>query len=288
MKPQKALHLYDEESKKKPKTDGVFAIFEKYDGWYGYLDIGLHAFPNIHSRACREIPSLINLSTEIDARWCFRDIKLKGRLIFEILLRDEREFSTLNGILNRSVGDCQAKNAYLKVHDFVDDINVQFADRYARAGELVKQLDLPCVELARPLAIGTVDFAKELVKEVWSNSGEGVILKNIAKPYSPDKRNSDLMKIKEEVTKDLLVVDMVVGEGKYSATLGTLVVQDKYGKDHHISGMTDAQRDEWWTKKHTILGRVVEVKAMKVLPDGSLREPRFKAIRYDKLSSEID
>jgi len=288
MKPQKALHLYDEESKKKPKTAGVFAIFEKYDGWYGYLDIKSGGYTNIHSRACREIPSLIDLSTTINTRLCFNDITLKGRLIFEILLRDEREFSALNGILNRSVGDCQAKTAYLKVHDFVDDINVPFEDRYARAGELVKQLDLPCVELARPLAIGTVDFAKQLVREVWSHSGEGVILKNLAKPYSPDKRNADLMNIKEEVTKDLLVLEMVAGEGKYATTLGTLVVQDKYGKDHHISGMTDAQRDEWWTKKHTILGRVVEVKAMKVLPDGSLREPRFKAVRYDKLSSEID
>lgn len=33
---------------------------------------------------------------------------------------------------------------------------------------------------------------------------------------------------------------------------------------------------------------VVEIKAMKVNKDGSLREARFKAVRYDKNSSEID
>jgi hypothetical protein len=37
-----------------------------------------------------------------------------------------------------------------------------------------------------------------------------------------------------------------------------------------------------------IHGKVVEVKAMKELPDGSLREPRFKCIREDKTIGDID
>ena len=54
------------------------------------------------------------------------------------------------------------------------------------------------------------------------------------------------------------------------------------------SGMTDAQRDEWWKAESAIIGKVVEIKAMKRLKDGSLREPRFKSIRFDKTVSEID
>jgi DNA ligase-1 len=52
--------------------------------------------------------------------------------------------------------------------------------------------------------------------------------------------------------------------------------------------MTDAQRELWWAEPTLINGKVVEVKAMKELPDGSLREPRFKCIREDKTIGDID
>jgi DNA ligase-1 len=81
---------------------------------------------------------------------------------------------------------------------------------------------------------------------------------------------------------------MVKGEGKYSDTLGALLVRDKNGITHTISGMTDGQRELWWENPLLIQGKVVEVKAMKELPDGSLREPRFKCIREDKTIGDID
>jgi DNA ligase-1 len=96
------------------------------------------------------------------------------------------------------------------------------------------------------------------------------------------------MKIKEEVSKDLAVVGMVEGEGKYQGTLGALIVQSRDGTKHQVSGMTDDQRERWWNSKELIIGQVVEVKAMKELPDGQLREPRFKCIRHDKTLAEID
>ena len=37
--PQKALHLHLEEAKKSPKHLGhEYMIFEKYDGWFMYVD----------------------------------------------------------------------------------------------------------------------------------------------------------------------------------------------------------------------------------------------------------
>ena len=126
--------------------------------------------------------------------------------------------------------------------------------------------------------------------KVWQAQGEGVILKRSTAPYSPEKRNFDLMKIKEELTLDLEVIGMVAGKdtGKYANTLGGLLVRDKASNVHAVSGMTDDQRITWWNNQDLILGKVVEVKAMKRLTDGSLREPRFKAIRFDKAVSEID
>jgi len=281
MKPQKALHMFQETDKKNPKYIGKeYAIFEKYDGWYGYMD---HDSP-IMSRQCRAIPSLTEFSKEINLPYA-------GRLIFEIMVAGTPEFHIMNGILNRSKGDCEAKDAYLLVHDFIpeDGLGTPFMDRYEIASHVVELIGSERVRMASIIATSSLKEAWEhCANKVWLNGGEGVILKNISAGYSEGKRNADLMKIKEEVTLDLLVTGMEIGEGKYCDTLGSLTVKSKNGIEHSISGMTDTDRYAWWDSPDDIIGKVVEVKAMKILSDGSLREPRFKAVRWDKNESEID
>jgi ATP-dependent DNA ligase len=282
MKPQKAKHLHEELEKVTPNLGGEYAVFEKYDGWYGYSDDS----NQIRSRAGRIIPSLSHLEMDLPSGTQFQ-----GRLIFEVTLDGVREFSTLNGILNRSKGNCAAPNARLKVHDFIPQHNIEmpFLERYNHATELVRALKLTFMSMAPIIQISDQQETwRSCANAVWQRGGEGVICKRLVAPYSEGKRNSDLIKIKEEVTLDLLVVGMADGEGKYADTLGTLLVKDSRGTVHPISGMTDAQRDEWWYNPSKIVGEVVEVKAMKVLPCGTLREPRLKAVRYDKLISDID
>lgn len=280
MKPQKALHLYIEKDKKKPKYIGHhYMLFQKYDGWYGYLEHG-----KMHSRAGRVIPSLEHLNFPV----------LSGRLIFEILIHDVPEFHILNGILNRKK---PCNNAYFKVHDLVTDVKTIFGQRFENADKEIYRLG-DDFTLAPPLGMSYDPLTwQQAAEKVWSMNGEGIILKRLDAPYSAGKRNADLMKIKEEVTAELLVTGLAQGKsgGKYAGTLGTLVCRDKTGKEHNVSGMTDAQRDEWYnapkaTKAtpHPILGQVIEIKAMKRLKDGSFREPRFKAIRFDKDRTELD
>ena len=283
-KPQKALHLHIEEEKKKPKHLGHdYVVFEKYDGWYGYLDL---AEGIVRSRVGREIPSCKLLSEKImDTTY-----RRHGVAIFEILLHGITEFSELNGILNRSKGDCTRDDAYAKVHDLVTDPAMVYRDRHNQMlstfGTDNGRTD---IQVAKYLDVSSnPTIWKRRVEDVWERGGEGIILKRVEAPYSMDKRNFDLMKIKEEVTLDLLVVGLENGQGKYDGCVGALVCKDQKGNTHHISGMTDDQRWEWVRNESAIIGKVVEVKAMKVNKDGSLREPRFKAIRYDKTSKDID
>lgn len=287
--PQKAQHLYIEEDKKNPKHLGKeYAIFEKYDGWYGYCNL---ANGVIHSRANRPIPSCEGLSREI-YHLCMKQGITSGTLVFEILLRSTKDFSTLNGILNRTVGDYIAPDVYARVHDWVpegDNPKAVFSTRYEEVQFIVDMFDSPNILLA-PYSIRSVDPSvwKTQAELVWSKGGEGVILKQWDAPYHLGKRNSTLMKIKEEVTLDLIVIDIIEGQGKYQGTTGAIVCKDSKGFEHTVSGMTDAQRDVWFVSPTEIVGKVVEVKAMKVLPDGQLREPRFKAIRHDKSPKDID
>lgn len=283
-KPQKALHLHTEEEKKKPKHVGHdYVIFEKYDGWYGYLDL---AEGIVRSRVGRPIPSCEQLSTKIMESTHRRH----GIAVFEILVGGVSEFHELNGILNRTVGDYVCKDAYVKIHDLITDPTMVYRDRHNQMKSTFSTDNAKSSVLVAPyLNVSQHPSTwRRHCEEIWSSGGEGIILKRVEAPYSVGKRNFDLMKIKEEVTVDLLVTGLVCGQGKYESVTGALVCIDRTGLVHHISGMSDDQRQKWWVNPTAVVGSVVEVKAMKVNPDGSLREPRFKAIRYDKTAKDID
>lgn len=286
MKPQLAKHLYKELDLKKPNCMGKdYAIFVKYDGWYGYIDFVDGVAGPIKSRAMRAIPSLAKFSNIINE--CVT-APITGRLLFEITIPSIPDFSTLNGILNRSRGDCEARGATLLCHDFIANPNELFLARYDRMKAVLKTLNLKRVQVAPIIEIGSYRDAQRHVEKVWTNGGEGVILKQTDAPYYPEKRNSTLLKIKEDVDADLLVVGLEQGKGKYAGVLGALICKDKAGHVHKVSGMTDEERYQWWTNPDYIIGKVVEIKAMKKLKEGGYREPRFKAIRFDKTGDDID
>lgn len=113
---------------------------------------------------------------------------------------------------------------------------------------------------------------------------DGIILRAENGPWTQGARDHNIVKVKPFITRDLIVVDVEEGKGKYKGMLGNLIVEYK-GNRMGLSGMSDAERREWWANPGTIIGQIVEVKAMSESVKGVLREPRFKGIRYD---TEVD
>lgn len=300
IKPQKALHLYLELEKKRTTVrDSEFVIFEKYDGWYGFKQVSQadELFERIISRQRREIPSLRRLSASIGQSERLRRVTLKGTIIFEILVAGKPVFKDLNGVLNRSKGECECEEAYLMVHDFVPDDghDMPFLERYRLAKAYVTALAHSRVFIAPIITIGNYEDVQTEAEKIWARrskdkSDEGTIGKSINAPYSEGKKNKDIIKVKSEVTIEMKVIGMKEGKagGKYEGTLGTLTVQDANGMIHDVSGMTEDERDKWWFVDDSELYKYpVEIQAMQVLENGSLREGRFKAVRYDKNLSEL-
>ncbi len=282
---QKAKHLYLEMDKKKPSIDSTYMVFEKHDGWFGYLD-----FPSciINSRAHREIPAVKWLSDLIRTK----APRVKGRLIFEIMIEgyEVDRFHELNGILNRK--EEEAEEAYLMVHDFIPDFQfctMPASKRYAFANEIVHRLGLEQVRTSPVLDFTNDPTRWHAVAEgVQSRGGEGVILKATDALYAPEKRNSTMMKIKEEVTVEMLVTGVGAGTGDHTGMAGKLICKDEVDQMHEIGcGCSTHEERTEWLKTNSIVGKVVEIKAMKKLKDGSYREPRFKAIRHDKEVHEL-
>lgn len=283
---QKAKHLFLELDKKKPAIDQPYMMFEKHDGWFGYLD-----FPSciIHSRQQREIPAVKELSDLIRSH----KPDVSGRLIFEIMIDglEVDSFHELNGVLNRKYE--QAEDVYLQVHDFIP--NFQFCTmtahyRYQFVKEIVQRINLPQVRLSPILGVSqNPDEWHKMAEKIQANGGEGLILKARNAQYAAGKRVSTLMKIKEEVTVEMLVLGLKRGQGDHEHMAGKLICRDEVGLEHEL-GMGCSNHEErtaWLQNPELIKGKVVEVKAMKKLKDGKYREPRFKAVRHDKGVHEL-
>ena len=95
------------------------------------------------------------------------------------------------------------------------------------------------------------------------------------------------MKWKPTITVDLNIVGFEEGTGRNSGRLGAIICE---GEDNgrHIcvnvgSGLSDADRDEYWNTRDKLHGHVVEIMADAVTQnqDGSysLRFPRFVRFR---------
>lgn len=286
-KPQKAKHLFLELEKKKPTISGDYMVTEKVDGWYVYLDYVVgQGWGDITSRAGRAIPSMKFLSPDLDTM-LGRPLE-NCRLICEAVI-EGMVFSELNGVFNRSKGDCDAVNVSLVAHDLIFESNELSAiERYmlipALLGKQVKGKRFCIAELLH--VSSSVEMWKHVFEAVVTAGGEGIVMKKAASLYSPDKRNNDLMKIKEEVTADLLCTDMYETTGTKGnpntnlslVTKAGVLITVRVGKFSDIAEM----------EADSPIGKVIEIAAMKKLKEGTYREPRFKAIRHDKNPTEID
>lgn len=111
---------------------------------------------------------------------------------------------------------------------------------------------------------------------------DGVVLKQKDSLYE-FKRTKTWLKVKPDTLVDGVVTGLVPGKLKYAGTLGSLKFQpEDSGVITQVSGMTDEQRNAWWSDPTLIVGRTIEVKARGWHPSGRLIEPRFIRIREDK------
>lgn len=134
------------------------------------------------------------------------------------------------------------------------------------------------------------DFVKS--KEQWNqymnsaiNRGfEGIVLKSLQRKYY-DKGAS--LKCKKFETVDCVVYDYVKGNGKYSNTVGALLIgyyEPSTDKIVHISKVncsTDEERYKWSQNFESMRNSVIEVKCQEIT-EKSLRHPVYIRLREDK------
>ncbi|MGB8688901.1 MAG: hypothetical protein WCD53_16405 [Microcoleus sp.] len=130
-----------------------------------------------------------------------------------------------------------------------------------------------------PNTAAEVQAETELVKSS-GRSNEGIMLRNPSSVYV-GVRSNDLLKVKNFVKNSFVVVGFTKGTGKYSQSLGNLLIRGMVdGKIVNArvgTGFTDAMRSEIWTNQSKYLGVNISVIYLGVTPNGSLRHPVFSS-----------
>lgn len=285
--PQKALHLKDALKKKRLQIEGEYLITEKLDGWYGYLDFHVETgFSPVYSGAGRAIPSLRYYKDILKhSETSFNNSK-PFRLIFEIYEEDV-PFHILNGRLNRRSE--QAENAKLYLHDVITLQNKSAQGRFYDLLDIYPYFDdkyfkrVPLIDISSDRTVWENHFQK-----VVDSGGEGIIMKQANSIYHPGKRNNSLLKLKLETTVDVECISIKNTVGAKGEDALNLVCRRKNGI--LIIVVVPKHEDKFRFRKEPeqVIGKVVELRAMKELENGQLREPRFKCVRYDKTLKDID
>lgn len=116
--------------------------------------------------------------------------------------------------------------------------------------------------------------------EIIALGFEGIMIKNLNSIYEC-KRNWNWMKMKPTLSKDLEIVSIKKGTGKYKCMLGAFICKlPNSGIVNVGSGYTDEERNIFYDE--SLIGKTIEVKYQEKTKDGSLRFPRFVRFRPDK------
>lgn len=110
---------------------------------------------------------------------------------------------------------------------------------------------------------------------------EGVMAKDAVAQYVFD-RSSSVIKLKPFKDVDGVVVGCYEGKNRHVGRLGGLNVSVDGVVTDVGGGFSDAQREEFWRERDTLVGKVAEVQYQEMTKDGALRFPVFIRWREDK------
>lgn len=258
------------------KVDGVYCLALKMEGKV-----------TIYSRTGEVYTSMKHIEDELNKYMINSNI-----IIFEASSYKTRKQSVVSGWARDTKEQHPELHAachtFITLDDFVGKPTIPYAEGLKILYTLLEGHDKTKVIIIHQEYVNSLEEALKQVELIWTHCGEGAVLRNPNAYWQGGKRNEDNIKIKEKITLDLEVIGVFVGKGKYTGMLGGVTCRYADGKVVDVgSGFTDAQRSDFWNDQELIIGKIVEIEAMKESDKGKLREPRFKGIRHDKLKGDF-
>lgn len=266
--------------------DAGWWLQRKYDGCYGMAviwedkpSVMLSRTGEDYTPACQHILNLLEGMTQIA-----RGSGWYGVVYLGEVWSPKYDFPTISGMFRRQSAGPQ--DLQFMVNDMLPPELLSPRAYSARYEDMIRHLcpdRYPHNGAVFPAVRQTGDPEQRALE--WQGEGgyDGAILRDPTAPYTiGTARKAEIVKVKPTLSLDLLVLDVLPGEGKHEGRAGAL--RCKLADQQFVdvgTGLSDADRErgDW-------VGKIVEVEAMGWSKEGKLREPRLKGIRYDKLTPD--
>ena len=139
-----------------------------------------------------------------------------------------------------------------------------------------------------------VDEIYDKLNEVVNRQLEGLMLNTLNGKYEFGKRPKSIMKVKKFQDGDVLVTDVIEGDGRLVGTLGKVEVQFKYKDKIYTnyvgSGFSDSERSYYWEHKDELIGRVITISYFEISTNKQgeygFRFPTWKGKEYIRVDKE--
>lgn len=212
-----------------------------------------------------------------------------------------REQQEISGLCRKQVRG-HASEVQLHVHDILSIEEWQrgkserfYKTRLMHLQAMLGGLETSHLKLIPQQPISSEQEFKDYAANIQRQAGEGACFRPSTALWESGNRGTNLVRIKELITYDLEVVRVgEVGVGAKGGLTGVIYVRWRQGAvptapavEAPVRGMSHDELRAWSADPALIVGKIVEVHAMKFTNLGMLREPRFKCIREDKVVADL-
>lgn len=171
----------------------------------------------------------------------FPPIPLDGELWI-----NRRQFAKLSGIVRKKVPiDHEWHQVSYQLFDLpphAKEAGLIFTQRLEKLRRLIPSLQIPWLQVIPQYQLASEDELMKKLQEVLSQGGEGLMLHHGNSRYE-SKRSNTLLKFKPVLDAEAVVIKTIPGKGKFTGMMGSLLVQNKQGKQFRIgSGFSDRER----------------------------------------------
>lgn len=256
-----------------PKYDGMRCIAVCEDTVTLYSRLGNELdFPVIKEELSRIMQPGDVLDGELMHSGGFQKLMTQAKKI------NNRDMDSLNSVVYY-VFDCITLTSFKK-----SACKLSLKDRKENLrGVLNVSSDTPHIKESPYEIIRSEGEVKALYSKYVEEGFEGIMVKK-PEAFYECKRSKNWLKVKPVNEMDCEIVELIEGEGKYIGKLGAMVVKQENGAICNVgSGFTDAQRDELWTNRESLIGKTVEVQYQELSTgEQVMRFPVFYRLRPDK------
>jgi DNA ligase-1 len=269
----------------------IYDMQHKYDGCNAIVQLpGISSDPLVHSRTGELVTSCQHIGRSL--RMLLQTRLLRGErfvVLGEVWHHRQQQRKT-NGDFRRADPSPHLQFAafdLLTMEEFeAGHSDRPYKERYSVLHSYLRGFTTTdCVFLAATYHAGTYPSSVRVgAKELVSRGGyDGLILRDPRAGWTAGSgSNGEIVKVKDEVSFDLLVTGVEEGKGKLAGHAGKLVCTFKDGTVIKVAGGTYADRKAWFEDPALIVGKIVKVEALERFPNGQLREPRMTEVRTDK------